>query len=287
MQAGFRLRKNAKNEHYLDVFGYWDPSLKDFIQENNIDYLMLSDGKWGDLSFLESVKNYIKKLVFHSHSDEEILGGLHYLFELESLSLEVVSKTPLDFSCFPKLKKCNLYWNKTFSENLFSIMGLEELTIRGWKSSNFAPFTNLKNLLELNIRQSGIIDTNGISALKQLEILVLYDLRKLVEMGDISNLEKLQKLDLGNCKKASSIDFISSLNALRHLSLYSMGRIRSLEFLNDLKNLETFFFDGSTIIEDGNLNILTELPNLNLIGFQNRKHYSHKNIDLRKLLENR
>jgi hypothetical protein len=283
----FYLRTNAKGEQCLNVFDFWSSSVENFIRENSVDYLYLSSGEWTNLAFLENVKDYIKKFRIYTQSDDENLDGLSNLSNLISLSLEVISKTPVDFSSFSQLQECYLYWNKNFSDNLFDNNSIKDLSIINWKSSEFQPFCQLNNLISLDIAQSGLDRLEGISKLHQLEVLMLQDLRKLVEASEISNLKKLTDLRLGNCKKITNLDFISSLTSLKTLELYSMGTIPSLDFLKDLTNLESLNFEGSTIIEDGNLNILKSLPNLKLTIFKYRKHYTHKAIEINTLLSHK
>ncbi|TRU87890.1 MAG: hypothetical protein EWV76_09945 [Microcystis novacekii Mn_MB_F_20050700_S1] len=285
MNPNFRLRTNAKGELYLNVFDFWSSSVEDFIRENSIDYLYLSSGEWKNLLFLENIKNYIKKFRFYTHSDSENLEGLTSLSNLIFLSLEILSETPLDFSFFPQLQKCTLYWNKNFSNNLFNNTDLENLSITYWQHSDFYQFSKLENLKFLDIAQSKISNLEGISQLKELETLILYDLRNLVKAKEICNLTKLQDLRLGNCKKINNLEFISSLTSLKKLELYSMGKIESLDFLKKLNNLEFLNFEGSTVIENGNLTILTTLPKLKQVVFNNRKHYSHKSTEINAIIK--
>lgn len=287
MNNNFRLRTNAKGEQYLNVFDFWSSSVEDFIRENSIDYLYLSSGEWKNLYFLENVKDYIDKFRFYTHSDNENLEGLTCLSNLIFLSLEILSKTPLDFSFFPNLKKCMIYWNNNFSNNLFDNKNLEKLSISYWKNLRFQPCSKLENLKFLDIAQSALHTLEGISRLNHLETLILSDLRNLVEVEEISKLTQLQDLRLGNCKKVYNLSFISSLTYLKKLELYSMGTIQSLEFLKNLENLESFSFDGSTIIEDGNLNILITLPKLKHTIFKYRKHYTHRATEINTLLSHK
>lgn len=94
-------------------------------------------------------------------------------------------------------------------------------------------------------------------------------------------------LSLNNCQNIRSLQCLSSLVSLETLHLASMGELDSLSFLVFLTQLECFNFSGSTNIKDGNLTLLTKLPKLKLVGFQNRKHYTHKFKELQKILDAR
>jgi hypothetical protein len=161
---------------------------------------------------------------------------------------------------------------------------LEFLSIRYFVGNSFQPFSNLENLLELEIMDSKLSTLEGIATLQKLQRLLLYNLKKLSNIDDVSYLKDLKFLYLENCKSIKSLQCLSSLTSLETLVLASMGELDSLSFLKHLTQLELFNFSGSTIIKDGNLNLLTDLPKLRLVGFQNRKHYTHKFKELLKVL---
>src|SRR5262249_52476741 len=124
-----------------------------------------------------------------------------------------------------------------------------------------------------------ISSLEGLGALAKLRSLRLGDLRKLKSLEGIQNLTELKSLEINTCRAIESIDQLSQLTNLEELYLNNLGKIRSLKPLIPLKRLMRFTFSESTEILDGDLSPLLSLPNLGLVSFQNRKHYSHKRED--------
>ena len=285
MNTNYFIHETINGQKYLNVQNSWDAQAETLIKEQKIDYLWLSSGDWGDFAFLKTIKENIK--ILRLTTDCPDLQGLHTLSNLEDLTLDVVTKSFLDFSMFPKLKRCHIFWNPNFSFNLFELKALEFLSIRYFGGNSFQPFSNLENLLELEIMESKLFTLDGVAKLQKLQNLVLYNLKKLSNIDELSYLQDLKLLSLNNCQNIGSLRCLSSLVSLETLHLASMGQLDSLYFLTFLTQLECFNFSGSTNINDGNLTLLTELPKLKLVGFQNRKHYTHKFKELQKILDAR
>ena len=74
------------------------------------------------------------------------------------------------------------------------------------------------------------------------------------------------------------IDFLKKLKGLEFINLSSNGEIATLAPLSCLENLKALAFAGNTIIKDGDLSVLIELPKLSMLMFQGRRHYTHKLI---------
>ena len=70
---------------------------------------------------------------------------------------------------------------------------------------------------------------------------------------------------------------------LGSLGLDNMGDIQSLKPLAQLSQLHRVTFVESTNILDGDLSPLVGLPSLELVSFQNRRHYSHRREAFRPL----
>lgn len=175
MNTSYFIHETLNGQRYLNVQNSWDTQLETLIKEQKINYLYLSSGDWGDFSFLKPIKENIK--IFRLTTDCCNLQGLHTLSSLEDLTLEIVTKSFLDFSMFPNLKRCHIFWNPNFSLNLFELKTLEYLYIRYFGGNSFQPFSNLENLLELEIMESKLLALDGISKLQKLQSLTLYNLK--------------------------------------------------------------------------------------------------------------
>src|SRR2546421_11109176 len=62
------------------------------------------------------------------------------------------------------------------------------------------------------------------------------------------------------------------------------GKIPSLSFLRGLDALEGFVPGGSTVVVDGAMSVLLDLPKLNWVTFTERRHYTHTSDQVRATL---
>jgi len=120
--------------------------------------------------------------------------------------------------------------------------------------------------------------------LVQLRSLRLANLRQLESLAGIEQLKNLQELEIHTCRRIHSIDEIGQLYQLRKLHLNNDGDIESLKPLANIEHLEWVTFYESTNIIDGDLSPLVRQRHLSQLAFRNRRHYSHKSEELRKLI---
>jgi len=184
-------------------------------------------------------------------------------------------KNEIRFHEFPHLIDCGLEWRPK-ARSLFDALGLRVLFVHGFSGSDARQFGRLKSLESLTILGSPIRSLEGLAPLHELRSLRLGDLRQLLSLSGVENLIRLEKLELNTCRKISAIDGVSSLAKLRELYLDNMGDIQSLQPLLHLSQLRRITFGESTNILDGDLSPLVGLPGLELVSFQNRRHYSHR-----------
>ena len=108
------------------------------------------------------------------------------------------------------------------------------------------------------------------------ELLLLY-CRKLTEIDGLDRFERLKWLVIDGSKAIQDFRVVSALPDLEVLNLSGSGKIKSLAFLRPLKKLRAFCFAGSTTsVEDGELSPLEDLPELSMLMFGPRKHYTHR-----------
>jgi hypothetical protein len=225
------------------------------------------------LDFLET----IPELVAFSILDFTIkdVTPIHRLSALRSLEVSTYCKTLIDFHRFPELERCVFYW-RSGSESLFEREALRWLFLHRYSGSTSDPFAGLIGLQELSIANSELREIESLAALKSLRCLGLYNLKKLVSLRGLEELAQLDALEVNGCKGIRQIDELAALVHLRRLQLNDDGPIASLSPLRGASGLEEVLFYESTNVLDGDLSPLAELPRLQHISFQNRRHYSHK-----------
>ena len=106
-----------------------------------------------------------------------------------------------------------------------------------------------------------------------LRELTIFRASRLENISALSNIKQtLTKLELDQCKRISSYDSLSKTINLRTLIIGNSAPIRSLSFVTSLQNLEFISFVGTNVV-DGDL---SPTIGIGYVGFDDRRHYSHK-----------
>ena len=148
------------------------------------------------------------------------------LTKLESLSVEDTSITIIsDLSRLKNLKKLILKANLKLEslEGIKTLKSIEEIHIlpqNSWSSS------------------SPVIDLNGISELKNLKVLKIYNCFNLISLDGLENLNSIQVFDLRKCQKLNNINSLSELKSLNNISLRECESVLSIKSLEQLPNLK-------------------------------------------------
>lgn len=195
--------------------------------------------------------------------------------------------------------------------DLTPLAGLEHLAEFGISEAplrSLAGANALRGLRRLGLLQLPLASLSGIESLQQLEVLYIYMLGRLEGIAPLTSLKRLRTLSIGAARKIADWDLLgeitslesveltgatpaspvlSRLTGLKDLRLINAGKLSSLSFLRGLDKLETFAPGEGTVIEDGDLSILLELPALKQVMFTNRRHYSHKADEIRAILASR
>lgn len=254
----------------------WKPEMSRDLIAKDIVELELNYAKgWrgSDLWFLKE----LPQLRAFKIIDWEIssVQPIHILHELRALDVMTYCKTPIQFSAFPQLENCGLEWRPK-SESLFSCTTLKHLFVNRYKAKDTDAFSGLVNLESLAILNAPVGSLRGLRPLKRLRRLRLGNLRRLISLEGIEALTTLEELNIDTCRRVDSIEEIGALSGLRKLYLANCGEIESFAPLGKLIGLESIGFPESTNILDGDLSPLLRQKNLSRIGFQNRRHYSHR-----------
>ena len=92
-------------------------------------------------------------------------------------------------------------------------------------------------------------------------------------MIDLSN--TLEVLEITNCKKIKYEDVLFKMITLHKLILTASADLPDLSFISNLEKLKLFSFVDTNVL-DGDLHILKDIE---FVGFFNKRHYTHKNVD--------
>jgi internalin A len=260
------------------VSGDWDEVVEAYVKGTGVEalYFNVSKGwKGTDFSFLSRLPavaelNIIAAKCVH-------LEAMEAMQNLQSLSLTCDTRSTVDFSRLKMLRQCYLLW-WAGAASLFEARQLEHLYLDTMRTGDFDAIGNLERLRYLTIANAGIDDLSPLTRLKRLERLELIDCRKLTTFDALARLTTLERLTVRGSKALSSLEFVRPLEHLEVLILSDNGSIDSLRPVEALRRLKALAFAGDTNIEDGDLSVLTGLPEMAMLMFAPRRHYSHKLI---------
>jgi hypothetical protein len=152
-------------------------------------------------------------------------------------------------------------------------------------SANFEDFPASDSLNYVHLTLSNVTSFSGIHRarnLKRLELMHCYKLETDAGLGLLSG--SLEWLHVDQSKKFTCGNELSKLTNLRVLCLNDCAPIPSLDFLELFPKLLDFRF-VNTKVEDGNLEPILAHPSLCSVGFLNKRHYSHKDSEIDRLLK--
>lgn len=262
----------------------WSPEALSAARAAGVRELELNYAKgWcgRDVSFLEELRGTLAWLkIIHFNLDN--VTPVNALRQLRYLDVNTYCRTEIDFSRFPMLEECCLEWRPK-ARSLFAHAGIKRLWVNHCPERDLKNLVGMKSLESLRLASSRLVKLEGIEALRKLTFLGVYSARGLTTIRGVDQLPDLVHLEVNGCRKLEDISPVGGARRLRTLHLCNDGPIQSLAPLRALRELEVFLFYESTNIIDGDLSVLLQLPNLRDTAFQERRHYSHRRVDLPSL----
>lgn len=264
--------------------GPWKIEYGDVILKKKITGLRLSDSngwKGENIDFIYDLK-IIDDLEIYSRKIKDILP-IESLPQLTKIGLDCDYRTPIDFSGFTMLESLFLRWGPN-SESVFSVSSLKKLNLINYPFEDLNMLHQLRQLNELKLVSTKIKRLSGADNLIALVSLDLYRCTKLESIDGVQSLSALRIFEIESCKKINSLGPLNELEKLKRVSINNCGKIQSLMPLTSSTNLSELFFIEDTNIEDGNVGVFSCFPQLQIMWFANRRHYSHKREDIQREL---
>ena len=266
--------------------GPWKPQFANVIISQRIPGLRLSRGSWpdDDISFVSELTK-LSCLEVYSWKVKDITP-MQSLKHLEEIGLACEFRKPIDFTVFTKLVDCYLEWRPK-CDSLFECKTLKKLHLVRYPYPDLTPLTKLTNLEILKITSRKLESLKGIERFKKLEFLDLFECTQLSSLSGIESLQKIATLNIRVCNKVTEITPVGKMKKLRKLMLNNCGDIESLHPIRGCKELRVLIFSESTKIIDGDMTVFQYLPNLEMMRFDGRRHYTHKWQEAEAILEER
>lgn len=252
----------------------WRGEMLQYILDSGATGIELNHARgWSDdnVEFLYQLPGLVSCAVIDWKIDD--VSPVNALRNLERLKIFTYCKTQIEFQHFEKLKSCAIEW-RAGAASLFSCSTLVSLFINRYRAHSAHLIGQLQSLNSLSILNSPLSSIAGLGQLSLLKELQLANLSKLQSLTGLSGLSNLQELSVNGCRKLRALEATCLPMNLRMLALDDCGTLESLEPLRALSQLKELRFTGDTNILDGKMEPLLELPNLRVVRFRNRKHYS-------------
>lgn len=152
------------------------------------------------------------------------------------------------------------------------------------KEKDFNNLPDIPDLEYLEINWSGSTSLKGLSKYQKLKRLELHCCIKLETLDGIENVNKgIEHIHVNQSKKLKGHERIVQLKSLRILCFNDCGAVDNLDFIQGLPNLTDFRFVNTNVI-NGDLMPLITHSKIKNAGFLNKRHYSHKDTDIDRLL---
>lgn len=258
----------------------------DFICRGGCDGVYLRSGdtpnkKRNSIDFSKFAK--IPELKSLSISDNIIIKkddnweGIYNLKSLVSFGA-TQEKLDIDLAHFPQLEALFIKYSEKII-NLNALTNLKHLSIWSLKQKDCFFFEQIKHLEELFIIQSEIRSIKGLEKLDKLRILELSNNNKLNDISILNQIENIEKVSIKKCKLLSDLNTLAENKSIKFL--YS-EKIDELNFIPSMKSLN---YLGFAELKNGDLSALMMSKTLSKVGFYpNKKHYSHTQDEINKLL---
>lgn len=246
----------------------------DYARFNEIDRLILSRYHGWEMVSIAPIIDQLKDFNRLNIVDLEDYSSVHALGHLKELSVQDNKVSELDLSFFPHLEFGNFTDSKRLL-NLNYLSCIKSLNINGYKSSDLSLVSNLTSLDTLSLIQARKL--NSFSGIRELELksLSIYSAPKLADISEVRYLSKsLGLLELELCKSLENYEPIGALSNLKTLRISNSASMPNLKFVKGLTAMEFFSFVETKVL-DGDLNPLFD-QNLKYVGFDDKRHYSHK-----------
>lgn len=290
-RTGFEI-DGCKGYHDIDGQDYLvleSDKLEQYISclaKRKIKRIVLADEfgyKYNTLDFIEKLP-FLEGLKIAESCNIKDFGLLYSLKNIVYLSLPK-NKYPLDFSYFPNLSELIMTWNSKY-KNHEKCKNLKWLwiTIFNAKSKTLHEIPSLCNLQHLTTVWSNVTSFLGLAPQPLLRQI---DLEYCTKLESHEGLEvtknSLIHLQINNSKKLRNHDFVTKLENLEILRLNHCGEVDNIRFLYQMPNLRSFAFVDTNVL-DGDLSPLFNLDN---VGFINKRHYSHTNLEVKEKISKR
>lgn len=191
-------------------------------QLKNIEHLGVGIFNLDNFDFLDEINPNLTELYLHqTRSKKPKINSIQRFENLEYLYLEGQQKGIEAVSYLKKLKK---------------------IVLRSISTNNIDYLKNLEHLWSVDIKLGGIKDLSGLTNLKSIKYLELWQVRDLADLSFISKLETLQNIFIQSLKQLTRLPDFSNNKKLRRIYLENLKGLNDLSTLKNAPSLKEFIY---------------------------------------------
>lgn len=191
-------------------------------QLDNLEHLGVGIFNLDNFDFLDKINPNLKELYLHqTRLKKPKISSIKRFGQLEYLYLEGQQKGIDAISSLKKLKK---------------------IILRSISTNNIDYLKNLEHLWSVDIKLGGIKDLSGLTSLKSLKYLELWQIRDLADLSFISKLGSLQNLFIQSLKQLTKLPDFSNNRKLRRIYLENLKGLKDLSTLKNAPSLKEFIY---------------------------------------------
>ncbi|TIH27368.1 hypothetical protein [Subtercola vilae] len=274
----FTIYDSALQGRTLSVSGPWNSAVEAALTEFDVDSVSLNYAlgySERSLDFLHSGLN-IRKLSILSRTTVDISPVYRLASTLQYLSIEVSTRSRLDLALLPQIQTIRVDWS-LIKDSVAQVEDLRIAVISRYAGEDLRPIGMHLGLVSLELDNIPKIRTlSGIEFLPSLSSLGIYGARTFTDMSQLRELAPnlIKEIQIESCKSVGSLEALQACQGLEFLNIGNLGPIDSLTPLRTLKLLKRLYAYESTMIIDGDLSPLADLPHLRQLKMMNRKSYT-------------
>jgi len=278
---GFKFQKGIDGSKKLIIESSKLDACIKYILEENIKTITINCFQGYDLlniDFLSELSNVLEGLHLpETKFNNQVVNTLH---NLRYLGFADNKKDVIDLSNFPKLESLACDYSSRL-KGLGSCKKLKDLTLTGYKtkSNDLSELPLFLELRGLSLFKTDITTMQGIERFSNLKTLEIFSASKLETLAPLQALSNtIEEIQIEQCKKIKDFETLGKLHSLKKIILSESGELKTLAFVKELPLLEFISFWGTNVL-DGNIKYC---EGVNYVGFDNKKHYTHKSEQFKK-----
>jgi hypothetical protein len=205
---------------------------------------------------------------------------------LRSMSLTVDPTLTVDLERLPDLTEIRADWGQ-IRQTFRSAVHLVRLFAGRYTEEDLSVLASAGRLETLVLKDRPRLKSlDGLAGLPGLRHLGIYLATRLSDTGAV-RASMLRELHLEACKKVSTLDDVATCGDLEVLNLSDGANFTSAQPLRALTKLRELLLFGSTRIMDGDLSPIADLPQLQELRMQSRRHYRPSVEEIQKIIADR